>query len=98
LNNVQISLHDAHPISRGHEGQPVKPREKRLVIVLGAVAAIAALLTWWLPHKGPEAASTRSAAVDPAPEPVPRIDLERLPRERPRSEEHTSELQSRSEL
>ncbi len=62
----------------------MKPREKRLVIVLGAVAAIAALLTWWLPHKGPEGASTRSAAVDPAPEPVPRIDLERLPHERPK--------------
>ncbi len=62
----------------------MKPREKRLVIVLGAVAAVAALLTWWHPHRGPEAASTRSAAVDPTPEPVPRIDLERLPHERPK--------------
>lgn len=60
----------------------MKPREKRLVFVLGAVAAVAALMIWWLPHKGPVAVST-SAAVDPAPETVPRIDLERLPRERP---------------
>ncbi len=61
----------------------MKPREKRLVLVLGAVAAVAALVTWWLPHKGPVAVST-SAAVDPTPETVPRIDLERLPRERPK--------------
>ena len=61
----------------------MKPREKRLVIVLGAVA-VAALLTWWLRHKGPAAVSTRSAAVDPTPEPVPLIDLERLPHERPK--------------
>jgi hypothetical protein len=62
----------------------VKPHEKRLVIVLGAVAAVAALLTWWFPHKSPAAVPTRSAAVDPAPEPVPRIDLERLPGEHPK--------------
>ena len=59
----------------------MKPRERRLVIVLGAVAAVA-LLTWLRPHKDP-AVFTKSAAVDPTPEPVPRIDLERLPHERP---------------
>jgi len=51
--------------------------------MLGAVAAVAALLTWWLPHKGPVAVSG-NAAVDPTPETVPRIDLERLPHERPK--------------
>jgi hypothetical protein len=60
----------------------VKPREKRLVIALGAVAAVAAFMTWVLPHKGPVAVSM-SATPDTAPEAVPRIDLERLPHERP---------------
>src|SRR5260370_20833114 len=67
----------------GPEGQPVKAREKRLVLMLGAVAAVAALLTWWLPHKGPVAVSG-NAAVDPTPETVPRIGLERLPHQRPK--------------
>src|SRR5260370_5250598 len=67
----------------GPEGQPVKPREKRLVLVLGAAAAVAALRTWWLPHKCRVAVSG-NAAVDPTPETVPRIARERLPHERPK--------------
>ena len=61
----------------------MKPREKRLVIVLGAVAVVAALMTRFLPHKGPVAVSMSSAA-DATPETVPRIGLERLPHDRPK--------------
>jgi len=60
----------------------VKPREKRLVIALGVVAAVAAFMIWVLPHKGPVTVSM-SAAPDATPGTVPRIGLERLPHDRP---------------
>jgi hypothetical protein len=61
----------------------LKPREKRLLMLCAAVVAVALLSVWWLRHRRPALASAARAASEPAPQPVPRIDLERLPRERP---------------
>lgn len=48
-----------------------------------AVVAVALASVWWLRHRTPALASAARGASEPAPEPVPRIDLDRLPRERP---------------
>jgi hypothetical protein len=60
---------------------PLKPREKRLLMVAAVVAVIGGPM-WWFSHKEPVAVSARSAS-EPLPEPIPRIDLGRVPRDRP---------------
>jgi hypothetical protein len=64
----------------------LKPREKRLVIVCAAVVAVALASVFWLRHRNPALASAARSGAEPAPEAVPRIDLDRLPRERPQLE------------
>lgn len=59
----------------------MKPREKRLLVVLGVVAALALAPALWRRHRSPGAVSV-SRATEQAPEPLPRIDLDRLPRQR----------------
>jgi len=63
----------------------LKQREKRWLVLLGAVAAVAAVPGWRFLHRSPAAASA-SRSSQPQLEPVPRIDLERLPQERPELE------------
>jgi hypothetical protein len=67
----------------GMKVRPLNPREKRLMMMCAAVVAVALASVWWLRHRSPALASAARGASEPAPEPVPRIDLERLPRERP---------------
>jgi hypothetical protein len=61
----------------------LKPREKRLMLVSAAIVAVV-LAASWLRHRSPTVASTTAArgGRERLP-PVPRIDLGRLPRERP---------------
>lgn len=61
----------------------LKPREKRLIMLCAAVVAVALASVFWLRHRGPASAAAARAASDPAPEPVARIDLDRLPRDQP---------------
>ena len=56
------------------------------MILCAAVVAVALASVWWLRHRNPALASAARSAAEPAPEPVPRIDLDRLPRERPQPE------------
>ena len=56
------------------------------MIVCAAVVAVALASVSWLRHRNPALASAARSASEPAPEPVPRIDLDRLPRERPQLE------------
>ncbi len=61
----------------------LNPREKRLLMLCAAVVAVALASVFWLRHRTPALASAARGASEPAPEPVPRIDLDRLPQERP---------------
>jgi hypothetical protein len=61
----------------------LKPREKRLIMLCAAVVAVALASVSWLRHRSPVRASAARGSSEPAPDPVPRIDLDRLPRERP---------------
>jgi hypothetical protein len=61
----------------------LNPREKRILMLCAAVVAVALASVWWLRHRSPALASAARGGAEPAPEVVPRIDLDRLPRERP---------------
>lgn len=54
-------------------------------MLCAAVVAVALASVWWLRHRSPAVASAARGASGPV-EPVPRIDLDRLPRERPQLE------------
>jgi len=62
----------------------VKPRERRLLLLLGAVALLSFRPVWRYFQQGPATVSGRRA--EKLPEALPRIDLDRLPRERPESQ------------
>ena len=51
-------------------------------MLCAAVVAVALVSVWWLRHRRPALASAARAASEPAVEPVGRIDLDRLLRER----------------
>jgi hypothetical protein len=53
------------------------------MMVCAGVVAVALLAVWWIRHRSPAMASAARAASGPAPEPIPRIDLDRMPRDRP---------------
>lgn len=63
------------------KGAPLKPREKRLIAALALVGVLSGFYFYF--HSTGSAEPRQRAANDPLPEAIPRIDLDRLPRERP---------------
>ena len=68
------------------KGAPLKPREKRLIAVLAVVGVLSALLYFFHFRSAGSTEPRARAANDPLPEAIPRIDLDRLPHERPERE------------
>ena len=68
------------------KGAPLKPREKRLIAVLAVVGVSSALLYFFHFRPAGSTEPRARAANDALPEAIPRIDLDRLPRERPERE------------
>jgi hypothetical protein len=64
----------------------MKTREKRLIALLGVVAAASALPTLRMLKQNPATVADSAGAASPRPDRLPRIDLDRLPQERPHLE------------